>query len=149
MSSVDAIKVILQKLMIEVSTLSDSDLMKIADGTHDLSIKITRKKLSNNENNSISSERLDNLINELKNCESRESGINLLTENFKNKKELEYFAKKLDIMILKQDRIYVIKDKIIEATIGALLRSNAIQGKKYNKAKQLTKYMSRFLLRKM
>ncbi|EHH2504883.1 MULTISPECIES: hypothetical protein [Vibrio] len=130
MSSVDAIKVILQKLMIEVSTLSDSDLMKIADGTHDLSIKITRKKLSNNENNSISSERLDNLINELKNCESRESGINLLTENFKNKKELEYFAKKLDIMILKQDRIDVIKDKIIEATIGALLRSNAIQGKK-------------------
>ncbi|EJG0422291.1 hypothetical protein C4D12_RS22250, partial [Vibrio parahaemolyticus] len=71
-----------------------------------------------------------NLINELKNCESRESGINLLTENFKNKKELEYFAKKLDIMILKQDRIDVIKDKIIEATIGALLRSNAIQGKK-------------------
>ncbi|ELA6175443.1 hypothetical protein V6560_003228 [Vibrio parahaemolyticus] len=130
MSSVDAIKVILQKLMIEVSTLSDSDLMKIADGTHDLSIKITRKKLSNNKNNSISSERLDNLINELKNCESRESGINLLTENFKNKKELEYFAKKLDIMILKQDRIDVIKDKIIEATIGALLRSNAIQGKK-------------------
>ncbi|ENJ1742593.1 hypothetical protein AB0536_003971 [Vibrio parahaemolyticus] len=130
MSSVDTIKVILQKLMIEVSTLSDSDLMKITDGTHDLSIKITRKKLSNNENNSISSEKLDNLIDELKKCESRESGINLLTENFKNKKELEYFAKKLDIMILKQDRIDVIKDKIIEATIGALLRSNAIQGKK-------------------
>ncbi|MFH4619986.1 hypothetical protein [Vibrio furnissii] len=93
MSSVDAIKVILQKLMIEVSTLSDSDLMKIADGTHDLSIKITRKKLSNNENNSISSERLDNLINELKNCESRESGINLLTENFKNKKNLNILQK--------------------------------------------------------
>ena len=35
-------------------------------------------------------------------------------------------------MVLKQDKADHIKNKIIEATIGAVLRSNAIQSKEQN-----------------
>ena len=53
----------------------------------------------------------------------------MLSATFRSRKELEQFAKFLEVMVLKQDKVDHIKNKIIEATIGAVLRSNAIQGK--------------------
>lgn len=45
----------------------------------------------------------------------------------KTRKELEMFAKEIGIYIMKTDKVDKIREKIIEGTIGALLRSTAIQ----------------------
>ncbi|MCP4485933.1 MAG: hypothetical protein GY820_01190 [Gammaproteobacteria bacterium] len=81
----------------------------------------------------LSEDKKESILKELQSFNTREDGALFLTRELLNKKELEQIAKSLDILVLRQDKVEQIKDKIIEATIGAVLRSNAIQGKKHNK----------------
>ncbi|MGA9617022.1 MAG: hypothetical protein WBR09_07620, partial [Serratia proteamaculans] len=80
-------------------------------------------------NDKILSEKVANeLLNELKGCKNREIGYEILSNKFKTRKELEFFAKKINVYIMKQDKIDKVKEKIIEGVIGASLRSSVIQG---------------------
>ncbi|MDH3998030.1 MAG: hypothetical protein OET90_04240 [Desulfuromonadales bacterium] len=123
----------LSEVVAEVNKLSPEELAEIGNGDYRLEIKLIKtkgkeQKFKSNLNVGDSA----NLLEQLQSLGSREDGVNLLTEHLKTKKELESFARFLDVSVLKQDKIAQIKDKIIEATIGAILRSNAIHGKKTN-----------------
>ena len=52
----------------------------------------------------------------------------MLDDKYPSKKVLEVIARKLDIPITRQDKIEDLRDKIVEATVGAKIRSQAIQG---------------------
>lgn len=118
----------LNELVIEVKNLNSNDIKKLESGEYNLGIKLVKKQSVNPANTGLNDSIFDAILLELKNCTEREVGYEILNNNFKNKKELEAFAKKSDVFILKQDKVDTIKDKIIEGIIGASLRSIAIQG---------------------
>ena len=129
MISLEIIKTILEEFAKQALRLSESDIQKIEKGTHELSVKLVKKKLSPSESDDVLITRKEEILFRLQNCISREEGNKVISEGLKNKRELEQFAKHLDVQVLKKDAIDQIKDKIVEATVGAILRSNAIQGK--------------------
>lgn len=133
MNSKALIKKLFEELNTQVSGLSESDLLKIEEGTHELTIKVTKKKSQLINIEELSTNKKEEILKHLQEYNSREDGIIYITEALKNKKELEQFAKFLDVLVSRQDKVDQIKDKIIEATIGAMLRSNAIQGKNITK----------------
>lgn len=133
MSSKTLIKQLFEELNTQVSKLSEADLLKIEDGTHELTIKVTKKKSQLANIQELSTSKKEEIFKHLQEYNSRDDGIVYITEVLKNKKELEQFAKFLDVLVSRQDKVDQIKDKIIEATIGAMLRSNAIQGKNITK----------------
>jgi hypothetical protein len=132
MNSSKLIKFLLENLASQIGRLSEEDQAKIDEGTHELTLTITKKKSTQSVIQELSDNQKEELLKKLQACNSREDGLALLAESLKNKKELEQFAKFLDVLVLKQDKAEQIRDKITEATIGAVLRSNAIQGKKHN-----------------
>ena len=126
-------KIIITKLLSdiirELNSMSDSDISKIEDGDYSISAKIVKNKLQAASNEKKNGLQKDELLKKLEECKSRDEGHEILTNHIKNKKDLEVLARFLEISVLKQDNIDQIREKIIEATIGAILRSNAIQGK--------------------
>lgn len=129
MSVSNTTKLILEALTKQALMLSESDIEKLENGAHEFTVSLVKKKAAQPEGSDISGGQMEELLSRLNSCASREEGRALISEALKNKKELEQFAKHLDVLVLKQDKIDQIKDKIIEATVGAILRSNAIQGK--------------------
>lgn len=120
---------IFEALAGEIGHLSEVDLLKLEEGTHELTLKIIKKRSVPKITKELSNSQKEATLKCLQECQSREDGLAILSETLKNKKELEQFAKFLEVMVLKQDKVDQIRHKIIEATIGAVLRSNAIQGK--------------------
>jgi len=129
MDSIGTIKVILDEIAKQISQLPEADIKKIEDGSHEISIKLVKKMGGKTSTKNILESLKNEVLLKLSDCSSREEGHFIIAEAFKNKSELEQFAKYLDVLVLKQDKVDQIKDKIIEATVGAKLRSNAIQGK--------------------
>lgn len=129
MDSANIIKVILEELAEQVSQLSASDIKNIESGSHEISVKLIRKKSNQAGGKELSESEKEEVLSRLNRCKSREEGHSVISDALKNKNELEKFARYLDVLVLKQDKADQIKDKIIEATVGATLRSNAIQGK--------------------
>jgi len=119
---------IMTEIVFQISRLSAGDIEKINDGTHEISLTIKRRGASRSTPR-ISNATKEEVIDRLNKCKSREDGMVILNNTFKTVKELENFAKSIDVLVLKQDKIEQIKNKIVEATVGAVLRSNAIQGK--------------------
>lgn len=112
-----------------LDSLSDSDLEKLDSGSFSLEFKLVKKKEYARDVESISKDDAEVLLEKLKECQDRESGYELLKSSLKTKKDLERFAKMIDIYVMKQDKIEKIRDKIIEGVIGASIRSTVIQGK--------------------
>ncbi len=129
MDSPKIAKIILEALAKQLTQLSEPDIDKITNGTHQLSIKLVKKKVEQLDSKQLTEIQKEELLSRLNNCVSRKDGHTIVSEVLKNKKELEQFARHLDVLVQKQDKLEQIKDKIIEATVGAVLRSNAIQGK--------------------
>lgn len=114
----------------EINGLTDSDIRKLESGEFSISLKIVKKNSTTNGSAVLSDQQISNINEKLKHCNDREAGKLILIEHLKNRKELEAFAKNIDVFVMKQDKIDKLREKIIEGTIGAALRSSAIQGSK-------------------
>ncbi len=113
----------------KIRRLPDTDLSNVANGTHELVIKVMKKRGIRKSTAELTTHRKQEILLKLDKCASREEGMMVLSNALKNKIELAQFAKFLEVFILKQDNTKQIQEKIIGATIGAVLRSNAIQGR--------------------
>lgn len=111
----------------ELENLSESDIKKLESGNYSLGLKVLKKAGSKTETHSLDDNVISEVLNQLNGCESRELGLDVLNKYFKNKKELEWFAKQINVYVMKQDKVDKVREKIIEGTIGATLRSSAIQ----------------------
>ena len=115
-----------------VSRLTNEELEVLESGKFELSLNIPKEKSSKSGKSSVAvlDETLLNSINEqLDLAKSREEGIVIIETSLKNKNELEVFAKHIDVAVMKNDRVDKIRNNIVDATVGARLRSGAIQGK--------------------
>ncbi|EJM7233041.1 hypothetical protein NTE31_001123 [Vibrio cholerae] len=117
----------LHELLRQLDNLSDSDVKKLETGEYSLSLKVLKLSTTNVTKKEERNINYSEIVESLNNCDSREAGIAILNKTFFNKRELEQFAKYIKVYVMKQDRIEKVKDKIIEGTVGASLRSNAIQ----------------------
>jgi Glu-tRNA(Gln) amidotransferase subunit E-like FAD-binding protein len=117
---------IFNELVSSTEKLSQEELEAIANGDFkiDLKIKVARK---NKQNVSLlSNDDMKIILKQIESCISREEALQFIDK--KPKRELEEIAGYLDIAYLKSDKVESIKHKIIEYSVGTILRSNAIQG---------------------
>jgi len=128
MISSEVIRTIFENLAIQMKNLSEAELSRIDKGTHQISLKVIKKKNIQHNIKELPDNKKKELLENLQKCKSREDGLLLLNDLLNNKNELEQFARFLEVRIIKKDKVDKIKNQIIEATIGATLRSNAIQG---------------------
>jgi hypothetical protein len=117
----------LRRLALLVGALSDDELTKIADEAYHIELKITKKR-ARDENVEGDVEDTKLLIGRLSAFLNREAAVEYLSSGHATRKALEPLARALDIPIMKQDKTENLRDKIVEATVGARIRSLAIQG---------------------
>jgi len=117
---------IFKELVSSTEKLSQEELESIVKGDFkiELKIKASRKKKLNVS--SLSDDDIKIILKQLESCTSREEALQFIDK--KPKRELEEIASHLDIAYLKSDKVESIKHKIVEYTVGTILRSNAIQG---------------------
>lgn len=121
-------KKIKEKLIGEIENLSEVDLKKIDNGTHEFKIKIEKIRKKDNHNTELTVDIMKTFEKRLSELSSRKDGIEFLLSILKDKLSAEHFAKYMCVSFLKQDNKDYIINKIVEATIGAKLRSLAIKG---------------------
>jgi len=119
---------ILNKLLTSIMSLSDEDIEKLSDKSYDIEVRVVRKR-NKDDVDQPPSENFRELIQKLTSFDNRNEALDFLLRTFETKKPLETLARSLDIPILKQDKAENLRDKIIEATVGARIRSEAIKGK--------------------
>lgn len=130
MDSREIIQKLLSDLSREIASLPEDDLQKLLDADYSLALKIVKSKARATRSEEISETEKQDLVADLEKAQTREDGLQVLEDSLKTRRELESLAKFLDVSVSKQDKVEYIREKIVEATIGARLRSQAIQGKK-------------------
>jgi hypothetical protein len=68
------------------------------------------------------------IASQLSDLGSREEGLHLLQSLELNKRDLEQLARTMDLPVPREDDIGRLRDKIVEASIGSRLNSQAIRG---------------------
>lgn len=115
-----------------IASLSDEDLIKLADETYSVEVKFLRRRGKNASEAEFSKEHIKDLAGKLISIESRDQALAFLNSNFRTKKSLDSVARLLDVPVLKSDKVDSLAGKIVEATVGARKRSEAIQGYRKN-----------------
>ncbi|MFA0251466.1 hypothetical protein AB4480_18610 [Vibrio sp. 10N.261.45.A4] len=114
-----------------VLSLSDEEIEKINIGEYSISHKLTKNKPRKSEGVKSQFNDIDcvSILSDIESVSSRSQGRDLINYYLKNKVQLEIFAKYIDVAVMRSDKVDKIKENIIESTVGAKLRSQAIQGK--------------------
>lgn len=130
MSDLKQLASVFRELQDAILELNNNDIEKIISGDYQFTLKLTRKKNNIESKSQLNNNKgFDYLLELLSQCSSREDGIEILTKELNNKSEYEKFARHVDVVVMKSDKIEKIRENIIESTVGARLRSNAIQNK--------------------
>lgn len=118
----------LRRLAEAMTSLSDDDLLKLTDEGFSVEIKISRRRGKASVEAADSKDSVKVLSEKLLSVQDRDEAVIFLNSNFKTRKSLENVARLLDVSILKADKFETLAEKIVEATVGARKRSEAIQG---------------------
>lgn len=122
-------RLIIKQLLEAVQSLPNEEFEKLSNDSYLLEIKVTRKKCLRNVAHKSDTKALSTeIIDVMERFQSREEAMVYLSENIGTRKEIEVVARKLDIPVSQQDKAETLKEKIVEATVGARLRSLAIKG---------------------
>ncbi|WFX66008.1 hypothetical protein NFK10_15275 [Citrobacter braakii] len=131
MSKTKTLTVLFRELQDAVLELNEGELEKIISGEYQFVLKVVKKRVGTSAKiSSVDDFSYGELLNLLNQCESREQGNELLSRELKTKSEFEKFARHVEVAVMKSDKLEKIRDNIIESTVGAKLRSDAIQNKK-------------------
>ncbi|AID89325.1 MULTISPECIES: hypothetical protein [Klebsiella] len=130
MSKAKILTVLFRELQDAVLELNEGELEKIISGEYQFVLKVVKKRIGTSAKISpVDDFSYSELLNLLNQCESREQGNELLSRELKTKSEFEKFARHVEVAVMKSDKLEKIRDNIIESTVGAKLRSDAIQNK--------------------
>lgn len=107
-----------------LSNLTEEEKRKLVNRS--ATVRFTIEGVSSSSIKQMERGETENIINCLKNYNTREEGESYLLSLDLKRKDLEAVAKTLDLPFSKKDTIVKIREKIIEGTIGYRLSSNAI-----------------------
>lgn len=122
------ILIVFRRLTEALDALSEDELKKLSDPQYAVEIKAIRRRAKDDASLFPSDTSAEDAIAQITSLPSRQDAQALLDSKFSSKKALEMIARKLDIPIIRQDKVEDLRDKIVEATVGARIRSQAIQG---------------------
>lgn len=105
--------------------LSEEDIKLVLLGKNELKISVVAKQSIINKAPATEVD-VEEIIGGLNEANDRDIALDLLSSM--NKKCLELVARALDIAIQRTDKVDTLRKKIVESTVGARLRSSAIQG---------------------
>lgn len=108
--------------------LSGEELSRLCDSQYSVELKVVRRRAKDDRTTLPTDTVIDDAVKEITALPSRENAQALLSTRYPSKKALELIARRLDIPIIKQDKLEELRDKIVEATVGSRIRSQAIQG---------------------
>jgi len=114
-----------------VERCSTSDVDALLSGQARLQIdsrSANERRYSSSKRTIRGAHQLQEIIHTLQSLESREEGIHLLQSANLTKKELEATARLMDLPVIREDDSERLRQKMIEASIGARLNSRAIRG---------------------
>lgn len=109
----------------QARALSEEDIKLVLLGKNELKISVVAKQSANNKAPATEID-VEEIIGGLNEANDRDIALDLLSSM--NKKSLELVARALDIAIQRTDKVDTLRKKIVESTVGARLRSFAIQG---------------------
>lgn len=117
----------LRRLAVALEKMSDEELARFSEPGTEIEIKVLRRRIRDDV---APNARVDmtETVAKLTASASRSEASKLLEDGFATRKALEQIARHLDVVVSKQDKAETLRDRIIEATVGARLRSEAIQG---------------------
>ncbi len=111
-----------------LDSLSEEELKRLTDPLYTVEVRAVRRRTKEESALFPTDASVEEIITEITALATRQEAQFLLDAKCPARKTLEPIARKLDIPIVKQDKVEVLRDKIIEATVGARIRSQAIQG---------------------
>lgn len=120
--------IVFRRLTEALDSLSEDELKKLSDPQFSVEIKAVRRRSKDEQSLLVPDNSAEEAIAQLAAQANRQDAQALLDERYPSKKALELIARKLDIPIIRQDKVEDLRDKIVEATVGARIRSQAIQG---------------------
>ena len=107
--------------------MTEDELSRLTDPNCEIEIRVIRRR-SKEEAPPAAALNLNEIVTKLTMLPSRGDASTFLESTFETKRTLDQIARHLDVPVLKQDKVETLRDKIIEATVGARLRSEAIKG---------------------
>jgi hypothetical protein len=120
--------IVFRRLTEALDSLSEEELKKLADPQFSVEIRAIRRRSKDEPSLLPADTTAKEAIDQLSLLPSRQDAHAFLDSKFSSKKGLEFIARSLDIPIIRQDKVEDLRDKIVEATVGARIRSQAIQG---------------------
>lgn len=111
-----------------LDSLSADELKRLSDPLFTVEVRAVRRRAKEESALFPTDASVEELIMEITALSTRQEAQSLLDAKCPARKSLEPIARHLDIPIVKQDKVEALRDKIIEATVGARIRSQAIQG---------------------
>lgn len=118
----------LRRLAAALERMSDEEIARLNEPGTEIEIKVLRRRSKDEELTPGARLDLTDVVAKLTAAASRSDASRFLDDSFGTKKALEQIARHLDVVVSKQDKAETLRDRIIEATVGARLRSEAIQG---------------------
>jgi hypothetical protein len=119
-----------RRMLAALEQLSEDDITKIGDESYSIEIRLIRKRKKEEPISPVQGDDLTDVIDTVTAFASWDEAQQFLKTNFLNRKSLELIARKLDIPISRQDKVQNLRDKVVETTFGARIRSQVIQGTK-------------------
>ncbi len=120
--------IVFRRLTEALDELSEDELKKLSDPQYAVEVRAIRRRIKDDAVILQPDTSAEDAIVRITSLPSRQDAQAFLDSNFSSKKALEVIARKLDIPIIRQDKVEDLRDKIVEATVGARIRSQAIQG---------------------
>lgn len=119
---------VFRRILEALDGLSHEELQRLVDPQYSIEIRAVRRRSKDESHVVIGVEEITATVQTLTKFASRQEAYSFLDTRFPTKKNLEVIARSLDIPIIRQDKVEDLRDKIVEATVGAKIRSQAIQG---------------------
>ncbi len=126
--AIEKVRIIFRRIAEVLESLPEDELSRLADPSCALEIRAVRRKAKDAPTVPALGAEIDEIIKEITSLATRTDAQELLAARYPARKTLEQIARHLDIPIAKQDKADSLRDKIVEATVGARIRSQTIQG---------------------
>jgi hypothetical protein len=129
MSQAEAsILTVFRRISEALHSLSEEELKKLSDPLYSVEVRAVRRRTKDESTLFPTATSVEEIIKEVTALATRQEAQAFLETRYPTRKALEPIARKLDLPIVKQDKVETLRDKIVEATVGARIRSQAIQG---------------------
>ena len=122
------LRIAFRRIAEAIDSLSEEELRRLSDPQYSIEVKAIRRRIKDDSSILPPDTSAEDAIAQVTALPNRQDAQALLDAKFPSKKALEIIARKLDIPIIRQDKVEDLRDKIVEATVGARIRSQAIQG---------------------